>query len=70
MEIVQLVKPLSLDDFRSCTCGQQQTHKVKLLDLEPQRSADGGKHGESMRSCWKEILVGVSFAIVGDILRK
>jgi hypothetical protein len=68
MEIVKLVKPLLLDVFGSGTCGQQETHDVKLLDLDPQRSADGGKHGESMRSCWKQNLVGVSFAIVGDIL--
>jgi hypothetical protein len=57
---------MSLDNFRSGTCGQQQTHKVKLLDLDPQRSADGVKHGESMRSCWKENLLGVFFAVVGE----
>jgi hypothetical protein len=70
MEIVQVVKPLSLDEFRSGTCGQQQTHNVKLLDLAPLSSADGGKHGKAMRSRWKQKLVGVSFAVVGDILRK
>jgi hypothetical protein len=71
MEIVQLFQPCFLDVFRSGTSRKQQTHNVKVLDLAPQFSADGGQHGKAMRSCLgDQNLIGVSFAIVGNILRR
>ena len=51
MENVQVLKPHFLGVFRSGTHGQQQTHNVKLLDLAPQSSADGGQNGKAMLSC-------------------